>query len=145
MDGMMRISTIRPMNIGDFDECITLAQDKYRAQHPRLDYNTTWEFLERASISSEFLLLRGRNVCFCAGATRSFMEPEIVVGALWIFTRKTDVKEFIGVIRIMEDWAKSLSAIEVGFGNISDKDFTAVASRLGYKPSAQYFTKGLVL
>ena len=134
---------IRHMQESDFDECIRVAKLKYAKQHPRIDHDGMWQFLDQASQGEQYLLLTGRNVFFCAGATRSFIEPEIVVGALWVFTRQTDPAEFVSVIRVMESWATDLGAIECGFGNISDKDFTRVAARLGYKPSAQYFSKGL--
>lgn len=143
MDGMLRTSTIRPMQPADFDEWIALAKAKYVQYYPRLDYHSTWEFLNRAYKSDDYLLLVGRNVCFCASHCRSFMEPEISVGGLWVFTRYPDLKEFVGVIRAMEGWARDLNAIECGFGNISDKDFTRVAQWLGYKKSAQYFSKRL--
>ncbi|HXJ94196.1 MAG TPA: hypothetical protein VMT20_15215 [Terriglobia bacterium] len=134
---------LRPMVEADLPEAIALAQTKYKRQLPRLTYEGAREFCLRAFTSPEFLLIRGEDVFYCAGATRTFMEPEVTVGSLWIFSKKPNTREFLGVIRAAEDWAKALGAVEVGFGNISDRDFTRVARRLGYYSSSQYFTKRL--
>ncbi len=131
------------MTAADFDRCITLAQEKYRPYHPRLDYEATWNALSGMVGNPSFLLLCGRDVCFCAAAVTSFMEPLPTVGAIWIFTSKPNTREFLAVIRAMESWAADLGAVKVGFGNISDRDFTRVAERLGYSFVAQYFEKSL--
>lgn len=141
MDGTNFAGTIRPMHVSDFDGCIRAAQAKYAGVYPRMHHGLTYEVLAEMHGKPEFLLLMGRNVYFAAAAARSFMEPEITVGARWMFTVRPDPVEFIGVIRAMERWGQKIGAIKCGFGLIADKDFTAVAARLGYKVAERYYEK----
>ncbi len=141
MDGMNLADTIRPMQVCDFDGCIRAARAKYAGVYPRMHQELTYQVLAEMHGKPEFLLLAGRNVYFAAAAARSFMEPEITVGARWMFTVVPDVREFIGVIRAMERWGREIGAIKCGFGLITEKDFTAVAARLGYKVAERYYEK----
>jgi hypothetical protein len=143
LDGWTIPSTIRPMCEPDFDEWIAVAREKYAEQYPRMHREGTRAFLEHASRSPDFLLLVGRNVCFCAAAVKTYMEPEYTVGGVWIFTKRPDVREFLGVIRRSEAWAVELDAVEVGFGNVSDKSFSKAAAWLGYTKRVEYFVKKL--
>jgi hypothetical protein len=128
----------------DFDDCIRLAMEKYREYHPRLSYEGTWQFLSMAASSPDHLLLIGNDVYFCAGCACSFMEPEPTVGALWIFTRRTNLREVLASLDAMEAWARKIGAIECGWGNINQDDLTPIAALRGYKQSSQYFSKKLI-
>jgi hypothetical protein len=135
---------LRRMQREDFELCIKIAQEKYARQYPRLNREYTLEALEDMVDAPGFLLLRGEYVFSAASVTSNFMEPLPVVGLLWVFTATVAPLEFLAVIKQTEEWARSLNAVEIGFGNISDRDFSKVANRLGYYTSAQYFSKSLI-
>src|SRR5271163_762728 len=131
MDGA-NYTTLRPMVEEDFHDAILLAMEKYREYHPRLSYDGAYQFLCSAINNPNYLLIRGDDVCFCAGAGRSFMEPEITVGALWLFTKRTNLKEVLAAFDAMESWARRIGAVECGWGNINGIDLTLIAKKRGY-------------
>jgi hypothetical protein len=143
MDGM-NFTTLRPMVVDDFDDAIRLAMEKYQEYHPRLSYEGAWNFLSSAINDPNFLILRGIDVYFCAGCVRSFMEPEITVGGIWLFTRRTNLREVLHALDAMEAWARSMGAVECGWGNINGLDLTPIAVKRGYKHASQYFSKKLI-
>jgi hypothetical protein len=143
MDGT-NFTTLRMMVESDFDGCIRLAMDKYREFHPRMSYDGVWNFLKMILDSPDYLLILGNDVYFCAGCARSFMEPEITVGALWIFTRRTNLREILLALDAMEAWARRIGAVECGWGNINHQDLSPIAAKRGYKHSSQYFSKKLI-
>jgi len=128
----------------DFDEAICLAIDKYRDYHPRLSYDGAWEFCAMAMNNPNYLLIRGIDVFFCAASIRSFMEPEPTVGAIWIFTRRTNLREVLAALDCMEAWARRIGACECGWGNVNGDDLTPIAEKRGYKHASQYFSKKIV-
>jgi hypothetical protein len=143
MDGA-NYTTLRPMIEVDFHEAILLAMQKYNEYYPRMSYHGAWEFCEMAASNPDYLLLRGSDVYFCAGSIRSFMEPEVTVGGIWLFTRKTNLREVLAAFDAMEAWARRIGAVECGWGNISDEDLSPLAKKRGYKHASQYFSKKLI-
>lgn len=72
------------------------------------------------------------------------MEPEPTVGAIFIFTKRTNLREVLLVLDAMEAFARRLGAIECGWGNINGDDLTPIAHKRGYKHASQYFSKKLI-
>lgn len=132
-----------PMWPGDFHEAISLAMEKYRKFHPRMSYDGAWDFCMHASQSPDHLLIRGKDVFFCAASIQSFMEPLPTVGALWLFTKRTNLREVLAALDAMEDFARRIGAVECGWGNINGDDLTPIAHKRGYKHASQYFSKPL--
>lgn len=143
MDGA-NYTTLRPMRECDFDEAITLAIEKYHEYHPRLSYEGAWNFCSLASRDPGYLLIRGEDVFFCAAAVTSFREPEPTVGAIFMFTKRTNLREVFAALDAMEAFARRLGAIECGWGNINGNDLTPIAHKRGYKHASQYFSKKLI-
>jgi len=136
--------TLRPMTVIDFDEAIILAMDKYRKFHPRLSYEGAWNFCMQASQNPGYLLIRGDDVFFCAMAIESFMEPRPTVGAIFLFTKRTNLREVLAALDAMEAFARRIGAVECGWGNINGDDLTPIAHKRGYKHASQYFSKSLI-
>ena len=128
----------------DFHEAITLAMEKYRPFLPRMSYKGAWNFCDIASKDPNYLLIRGNDVFFCAGGIRSFMEPLPTVGAIFIFTKRTNFREVLSALDAMEDFARRIGAVECGWGNVNGDDLTPIAHKRGYKHASQYFSKPLL-
>ena len=135
---------LRPMMPCDFDEAITLAIEKYQKFHPRLSYDGAWNFCLMASQNPAYLLIRGIDVFFCAASVQSFMEPQPTVGAIFIFTKRTNLREVLAALDAMEGFARRIGACECGWGNINGDDLTPIALKRGYKHASQYFSKSLI-
>jgi hypothetical protein len=142
MDGS-NFTTLRKMVESDVEDAVQLAMEKYREYHPRLSYDGARQFCNEAIHNPGYLLLCGADIYFCAACIRSFMEPEPTVGALWIFTRRTNLREVLESLDAMEAWARSLGAVECGWGNINGLDLTPIAKKRGYRHASQYFSKKL--
>jgi len=143
MDGANFSTPLRPMTSVDFPEAIELALEKYRHLHPRLTYENALAFCQMVEQNQNYLMIRGNDVFFCATAIRTFIEPEITVGGIWLFTKNPNLREVLSALDAMEAWSRRIGAVECGWGNINGEDLTPIARKRGYDRTSQYFFKKL--